>query len=118
MLTTGLDGWIDDHSRYLLHLTAHPRITGRTVIDTFTHTASEHGFPAATLTDNGKVYTTRCARNARDIAPGNGFETLLALQGITQKNGRPLMPTTQGKIERFWQNPQTPPRSPPRRHDR
>ncbi|WP_226534308.1 helix-turn-helix domain-containing protein, partial [Microbacterium paraoxydans] len=31
-LTTGADieviGWIDDHSRYLLHLTAHPRVTG------------------------------------------------------------------------------------------
>lgn len=49
------------------------------------------------------VYTTRYARNARGIAPGNGFETLLALQGITQKNGRPFKPTTQGKIERFWQ---------------
>jgi len=106
-LTTGADieviGWIDDHSRYLLHLTAHPRVTGRIVIDTFTRAASEHGYPAATLTDNGMVYTTRYARDARGIAPGNGFETLLALQGITQKNGRPFKPTTQGKIERFWQ---------------
>ncbi len=107
MLTTGLDveviGWIDDHSRYLLHLTAHPRITGRIVTDSFTSAAIEHGYPAATLTDNGMVYTTRYARNARGIAPGNGFETLLALHGITQKNGRPFKPTTQGKIERFWQ---------------
>jgi transposase InsO family protein len=107
MLTTGLDveviGWIDDHSRYLLHLTVHHRITGRIVIDSFTSAAAKHGYPAATLTDNGMVYTTRYARNARGIAPGNGFETLLALQGITQKNGRPFKPTTQGKIERFWQ---------------
>lgn len=107
ILTTGLDveviGWIDDHSRYLLHLTVHPRINGRIVIDTFTRAATEHGYPAATLTDNGMVYTTRYARDARGIAPGNGFETLLALQGITQKNGRPFKPTTQGKIERFWQ---------------
>lgn len=106
-LSTGADieviGWIDDHSRYMLHLTAHHRVTGRTVIDTFTRAASEHGYPAATLTDNGMVYTTRYARDARGIAPGNGFETLLALQGITQKNGRPFKPTTQGKIERFWQ---------------
>lgn len=96
-------GWIDDHSRYLLHLTAHPRVTGRTVTDGFTSTALEHGYPAATLTDNGMVYTTRYARNARGLAPGNSFETLLALNGITQKNGRPFKPTTQGKIERFWQ---------------
>lgn len=107
LLTTGRDveiiGWLDDHSRYLLHLSAHTRVTGRIVTDTFTSTAIEHGYPAATLTDNGMVYTTRYARNARGIAPGNGFETLLALQGITQKNGRPFKPTTQGKIERFWQ---------------
>ncbi|WP_084480816.1 integrase core domain-containing protein [Ruania albidiflava] len=27
----------------------------------------------------------------------------MALHGITQKNGKPFKPTTQGKIERFWQ---------------
>ena len=94
LLTTGADveviGWIDDHSRYLLHLTAHPRITGRIVIDTFTSAATEHGYPTATLTDNGMVYTTRYARYARGIAPGNGCETLLALQGIYPKNGLPF----------------------------
>ena len=37
------------------------------------------------------------------MAPANAFETLLADLGITQKNGRPFKPTTQGKIERFWQ---------------
>ena len=96
-------GWLDDHSRYLLHLSVHRRVTARIVIDTFTATAREHGYPAATLTDNGMVYTTRYARNARGIGAGNAFETLLALHGITQKNGKPFKPTTQGKIERFWQ---------------
>jgi transposase InsO family protein len=95
-------GWLDDHSRYLLHLTCHRRVTGHTVTDTFTATAAEHGYPTATLTDNGMVYTTRYARNARGIGAGNAFETLLALHGITQKNGKPFKPTTQGKIERFW----------------
>ena len=98
-------GWLDDHSRYLLHLSAHRRVTGRTVTDTFTATAQEHGYPAATLTDNGMVYTTRLARGGRGRGDGagNGFETLLADLGITQKNGRPFKPTTQGKIERLWQ---------------
>ena len=96
-------GWLDDHSRYLLHLSAHRRVTGPIVIDTFTHTAQEHGYPTSTLTDNGMVYTTRYARNARGIGAGNAFETLLALHGITQKNGKPFKPTTQGKIERLWQ---------------
>ncbi|MEX1078224.1 MAG: integrase core domain-containing protein [Homoserinimonas sp.] len=105
-LTTGQDmeviGWLDDHSRYLLHLSAHPRITGPTVTNTFTRAASEHGYPAATLTDNGMVYTTRFARGGANRG-NNAFETLLALEGITQKNGKPYKPTTQGKVERFWQ---------------
>jgi transposase InsO family protein len=98
-------GWLDDHSRYLLHLSAHRRVTGRTVTDTFTYAASEHGYPTATLTDNGMVYTTRLARGGRGRGDGvgNAFETLLADLGITQKNGKPFKPTTQGKIERFWQ---------------
>lgn len=50
---------------------SHPRITVRIVMDTFTSTALKHCYPAATLTDNGMVYTTRYARNARGIAPGN-----------------------------------------------
>lgn len=108
-LTDGTDteviGWLDDHSRTMLHLTAHRRVTGRVVTDTFTATAHEHGYPTATLTDNGMVYTTRLARGGRGRGDGtgNGFETLLADLGITQKNGKPFKPTTQGKIERFWQ---------------
>jgi transposase InsO family protein len=108
-LTNGTEleviGWLDDHARYLLHLSAHRRVTGRIVTDTFTAAAAEHGYPAATLTDNGMVYTTRLARGGRGRGDGtgNGFETLLADLGITQKNGKPFKPTTQGKIERFWQ---------------
>lgn len=105
-LTDGSDleviGWLDDHSRFLLHLSAHRRVTGRTVADTFTTAAAAHGYPAATLTDNGMVYTTRYARGGRGRGDGAGnqFETLLADLGIIQKNGMPFKPTTQGKIER------------------
>ena len=81
--------WLDDHSRYLLHATAHPRITGKIVTATFTATADEHGLPASTQTDNGMVYTTRFARGG---AGPNGFEHLLARLGITQKNGSPSHP--------------------------
>lgn len=105
-LTTGgeveIIAWLDDHSRYLLHLSAHTRVSGRTVTDTFTSTTDLYGIPASTLTDNGMVYTTRLARGGRQ-AGLNAFETLLRLHGITQKNGRPYKLTTQGKIERFWQ---------------
>src|SRR5664280_1109048 len=55
------------------------------------------GWPAATLTDNGSVYTSRFTGGR------NGFEYLLAYLGIRQKNGSPGHPQTQGKIERFHQ---------------
>lgn len=89
--------WLDDHSRYLLGCTAHTPVTGDTVTTTFLDTATEHGYPAATLTDNGRVYTARFGGGM------NSFEYLLALLGITQKNGTPGHPQTQGKIERFHQ---------------
>jgi transposase InsO family protein len=92
--------WLDDHSRYLLHITAHTRITAPIVVTTFNRTADRHGLPASTLTDNGMVYTTRFARGG---SGPNGFETLIGRLGITQKNGSPSHPQTQGKIERFHQ---------------
>ena len=92
--------WLDDCSRYALSVTAHRRITGPTVVDTFDQTCADHGLPASTLTDNAMVYTTRLSggRGGR-----NAFETLLARLGIAQKNSAPNHPTTCGKVERFQQ---------------
>jgi transposase InsO family protein len=89
--------WLDDHSRYLLGMTACSRVTGDDVVASFTAAGDEHGWPAATLTDNGAVYTSRFTGGR------NGFEYLLAYLGIRQKNGAPGHPQTQGKIERFQQ---------------
>lgn len=101
---TEIISWLDDHSRTLLHATAHTPVTGQVVIDTFIHTMDNHGPPASTLTDNGMVYTTRFA-SGHDGTPKqpNGFEQLIADMGIVQKNGGPNKPTTQGKIERYHQ---------------
>jgi transposase InsO family protein len=92
--------WIDDHSRYALSVTAWHRVTGPAVLAVFRTTVRKHGPPASTLTDNGMVFTTRLSggRGGR-----NGFEHELRRLGITQKNGRPNHPQTQGKIERFQQ---------------
>ncbi|RHW23255.1 transposase [Nocardioides immobilis] len=83
--------WLDDHSRYALHISAHTRITAPIVLATFTETAGQHGYPASTLTDNGMVYTVR-------FAGGRGGKTKLEVElrrlGITQKNSRPNHPTT------------------------
>ena len=89
--------WLDDHSRYLLGCTAFGRVSGDDVVATFTAAGEEHGWPAATLTDNGAVYTSRFTGGR------NGFEYLLAYLGVRQKNGAPGHPQTQGKIERFHQ---------------
>ena len=103
-LTDGTDveilTWLDDCSRYALSVTAHGRVTGPVVLGTFRKTVASHGVPASTLTDNGMVFTTRFAggRGGR-----NHLETELRDLHITQKNGQPNHPQTQGKVERFQQ---------------
>ena len=89
--------WLDDHSRYLLTCTGFRRVGGDDVVATFTAAGDAHGWPAATLTDNGAVYTSRFTGGR------NSFEYLLAYLGVRQKNGAPGHPQTQGKIERFHQ---------------
>jgi transposase InsO family protein len=54
--------------------------------------------PASTLTDNGMVFTTRLSGGK---GGRNGLEHELRRLGITQKNGKPNHPQTQGKVERF-----------------
>jgi transposase InsO family protein len=89
--------WLDDHSRLLLSCTAHTRVTCPNVVASFTTNINEYGPPASTLTDNGSVYTSRFTGGK------NAFEYLLSSLSITQKNGHPYHPQTQGKIERFHQ---------------
>jgi transposase InsO family protein len=103
---TEVIAWLDDHSRYLLHLSAHPKITGPVVLATFRDTMTRHGIPASTLTDNGMVYTVRLASHRRR-GGRNAFEHELATLGITQKNSRPNHPTTCGKVERLHQTVKT-----------
>jgi transposase InsO family protein len=92
--------WLDDHSRFALSVTAWHRVTGPVVLATFRAAVARHGPPAATLTDNGMVFTTRLSGGK---GGRNGFEHELRRLGIRQKNGRPNHPQTQGKAERFQQ---------------
>jgi transposase InsO family protein len=94
--------WLDDCTRYALHVSAHRAITTTIVTNTFRKTAGQHGIPASTLTDNGMVYTVRLAGIGRQ-GGRNGFEQQLRDWHVVQKNSRPGHPTTCGKAERFQQ---------------
>ncbi len=76
------------------------RVTGPLVLATFRRTAAAHGVPASTLTDNGLVFTTRFSGGK---GGRNHLEHELRELNITQKNGHPHHPQTQGKVERFQQ---------------
>ena len=92
--------FLDDHSRYLLHLRTQLAFTGADIVTTMQGLISTYGPPASTLTDNGLVFTARLAGRK---GGRNGFEKLLEAHHIHQKNGAPGHPQTQGKIERVHQ---------------
>ena len=106
-LATGVDTeiitWLDDHSRFALWVSAHHRITGKIVLNSFTEATKNHGEPASTLTDNGMVFTTKLVAGRRGLNGQNALEAHLATHGIRQKNFTPGHPTTCGKVERFQQ---------------
>ena len=94
--------WLDDCTRYAIRVTAHHRVTTPIVLTEFRHAYKTAGIPASTLTDNGMVFTVRLAGIGRQ-GGRNAFEHELRRLHITQKNGKPNHPTTQGKVERFQQ---------------
>src|SRR5262249_37599668 len=96
--------WLDDHARYALSVSAHPRVTGPIVVDRFRHSVSRFGVSVSTLTDTGMVFTTRFSGGShRGALRRNGLEHELRRLGVVQKNSRPNHPTTCGKVERFQQ---------------
>ena len=87
---TEILGWLDDHSRLVLRLTGHLRVTGPIVVAAFRAAIAAYGAAASTLTDNGMV-TTRFSGGR------NGLENELRRLGVRQKNGRPNHPQTQAQ---------------------
>ena len=94
--------WLEDCTRYALHISAHRAISTPILKRTFREAAGQHGIPASTLTDNEMVYTVQLAGIGRR-GGRNGFEQQLRDWNVVQKNSGPNHPTTCGKAERFQQ---------------
>ncbi len=85
---------LDDHSRYLLGLTACADEQDGTVRAILTRLFRQYGLPWRILTDNGPPWGS----------PGQDLTALgawLIRLEVRPWHGRPLHPETQGKVERF-----------------
>ena len=70
------------------------------MLSTFRKAAATHGFPASTLTDNGRIFTVRLFGGT---AGRNHLQHKLREHNTRQENGMPNHPQTQGKVERCQQ---------------
>ena len=91
-------GSIDDHSRYVVGLSAQVGAGSTPLVWAVMLTGiAECGVPSMSLTDNGFVYTGRLRGYE------STFEANLRTLGVRTINSTPYHPQTCGKIERFWQ---------------
>ena len=88
---------LDDHSRLLVASRAFITAKAADVVEVFHQAASELGFPASMLTDNGAIFTAETRQGTCAI------ELELLGSGIDYKHSRPYHPQTCGKVERFHQ---------------
>jgi hypothetical protein len=98
--------WLDDHSRDAPPVTAWNRVTGPIVLAAFRAAVKRYGAPAATLTGNGMVFTTRLlggngGRNGsgheRQIGPCGGLPMRLLLLTLTYQNDITLIGGRSGR---------------------
>src|SRR6266511_2521127 len=89
--------FLDDHSRLAVASEVLASASAPTVLEVFRKAGARWGFPAALLTDNGCVYTTRHRGGP------NVMQTELLALGIDYRHSRPYHPQTCGKVERFHQ---------------
>ena len=92
--------WLDDRSRYALHVTAHPRVTAPIVLATFREAADQHGDPG--------LHADRQRHGLhRPFAGGRGGRNQPRARAPPTRHRPeelpPNHPTTCGKVERFQQ---------------
>lgn len=86
---------LDDHSRFLLQLTACPNEQRAVVQEQLTACFRQYGLPRVMLTDNGPPWGTSGAGGYTRL------EVWLLRLGIALWHGKPYHPQTQGKVERI-----------------
>ena len=88
---------IDDHSRLCVSSRVFATTRSPDVVRSLHKAAAKWGYPAALLSDNGRVFT------ASESGATSAFEAELLALGIDSKHSRPYHPQTCGKVERFHQ---------------
>lgn len=91
---------LDDCTRLLVAIRAHPGETVEGAIDAARHAVRERGAPALWLTDNGTAFTARFTSPGRGISP---FTRVILGFGTRLIHSSPYHPQTCGKIERHHQ---------------
>ena len=85
-----LIGFIDDHSRRILHCQFYFDATLTRLEDSLQKAVIKFGAPKSLYVDNGKVYISE------------QFKIICAKLGITLKYATPYHPSGKGKIEKYW----------------
>lgn len=85
-----LIGFIDDHSRRILHCQFYFDATLTRLEDCLKKAVIKFGVPKSLYVDNGKIFIS------------DDFKLICAKLGITLKYSTPYKPSGKGKIEVFW----------------
>lgn len=91
---------LDDCTRLLAAIRAHPAETAQGAIDAAQHAVQEMGAPALWLTDNGAAFTARLTKRGKGIST---FTRKILSFGTRLIHSSPYHPQTCGKIERHHQ---------------
>jgi putative transposase len=86
-----LIGFIDDHSRKILHCQFYFDATLTRLEDCLKKAITKSGVPLSLYVDNGKIYIS------------DNFKVICAKLGIKLRYSTPYHPQGKGKQERFWQ---------------
>ena len=89
---------IDDHSRLCVASRSMRVVKATDVVRVLHQAADTWGYPAALLTDNGLIFSTKRHHEVAGVT-----EQALFSLGIEARHARPYHPQTCGKVERFHQ---------------